>query len=103
MTTILAKRLVRLEGKPHRDLVMEALDAMGYEALAAHIATVPFKRDGSPISMARLLTLDVEDVLDLENFRGKVPDDILREAYASCRNYAVSTEVKSKVMEFGGV
>lgn len=42
MKSILDKRLAKVEGNPCRNLIMEVRDAMGYEELAADIATVRF-------------------------------------------------------------
>jgi hypothetical protein len=35
-----------------------------------------------------LRSVDDTDILDLEEFRGLVPDEDIRAAYSFCRNYA---------------
>ena len=104
MSAALEKRLLKLEGPINRALVVDALDEYGYEELAALLSTLSFGSDGAHITVARFLTLDLaNDVLALEDFRGKVPDEVLRQAYSICRNWAMQPEQLGKVRLRAGV
>ena len=104
MSSALKRRLAKIEGEPDTKLVRNALDAMGYEALSEHLSKTKFRRDGSSITMGQFLTLDLTDnVLELEQFRGKVPDDVIRAAYSYCRNWTVPPEQRNIVRFRAGV
>ena len=102
--SLIEKRLSKLEGKHADEFVMAALDSLGYEGLVEYLSTTKFHGGRRPISMARFLTLDlVGNVLALEDFRGKVPDNIIQEAYSHCRNWAVPPEQLNTVRFRAGV
>ena len=83
MVINLERRVKKLESVlPNREflsLVLWFLRERGYEEL------VKIAQGGIPRFL--LLTLDDTDILDLEEFRGLVPDEDIRAAYSFCRNY----------------
>jgi hypothetical protein len=50
-----------------------------------------------------LRSVDGTDILDLEEFRGLVPDEDIRAAYSFCRNYAFSRDKARLIRERAGV
>ena len=84
MTVSLEHRIKKLEGVlPNRQfmsMVLGVLREIGYEELAARI--------GVGVPRILLRSVDDTDILDLEEFRGLVPDEDIRAAYSFCRNYA---------------
>ena len=105
MTIAFDKRLEKLEGgRPLPKVVMAAIDGLGYEEMNRLVESGQFHSAGRPAKMSEILRLDIGgDVFELERFRGKVPDEILREAYASCRNWVSSPEAKERVLQLAGL
>ncbi len=105
MNTVLERRLEKLEGcRPLPMVVMAALDGLGYEEMNRLVESGHFRMAGKPARMSELLRLDIGgDVFALEDFRGKVPDEVVREAYASCRNWVSSPEAKKRVLQLAGL
>jgi hypothetical protein len=99
MVINLERRIKKLEGVlPNREfmsMVLGALREIGYEELAARMA----------VGMPRILlrSVDDADILDLEEFRGVVPDEDIRAAYSLCRNYAYSPDKARLIRERAGV
>lgn len=105
MNTVLDKRLGKLEGgRPSPRVVMAAIDSLGYEEMNRLAESGHFRLAGRPAKMFEILRLDIgSDVFALEKFRGKVPDEVIREAYASCRNWVSSPEARERVLRFAGL
>ena len=99
MIVSLDRRIKKLEGVlPNREfmsLVLGALREIGYEELAARMT----------VGMPRILlrSVDDTDILDLEEFRGLVPDEDIRAAYSLCRNYAYLPDKARLIRERAGV
>ena len=99
MTVSLEHRIKKLEGVlPNRQfmsMVLGVLREIGYEEL------VKIAQGGIPKFL--LLAVDDTDILDLEEFRGLVPNDDIRAAYNSCRNYAFLPDKARLIRERAGV
>jgi hypothetical protein len=76
-------------------MVLGVLREIGYEGLAA--------RMGVGVPRILLRSVDDTDILDLEEFRGLVPDEDIRAAYSFCRNYAFSRDKARLIRERAGV
>ena len=99
------KRLEKLEGcRPLPMVVMAAIDGLGYEEMNRLVESGHFRIAGRPARMSELLRLDIGgDVFALEDFRGKVPDEVIGEAYASCRNWVSSPEAKERALKLAAL
>lgn len=47
--------------------------------------------------------MNYRSALDLEQWRGQVPDEILAAAYNGCRNHAFLPDVRLRVRQLAGV
>ena len=99
MSASLDRRIKKLESVlPNREflsLVLWFLRERGYEEL------VKIAQGGIPRFL--LLAVDDTDILDLEEFRGLVPDEDIRAAYSFCRNYAFLPDKARLIRERAGV
>jgi hypothetical protein len=99
MSASLDRRIAKLEvaGPNHEfmSMVLWFLRERSYEEL------VKIAHGGIPRFL--LLAVDDTDILDLEEFRGLVPDEDIRAAYSFCRNYAFSRDKARLVRERAGV
>jgi hypothetical protein len=99
MVINLERRVKKLESVlPNREflsLVLWFLRERGYEEL------VKIAQGGIPRFL--LLAVDDTDILDLEEFRGLVPDEDIRAAYSFCRNYAFLPDKARLIRERAGV
>jgi hypothetical protein len=99
MSASLDRRIAKLEVVgPNREflsLVLWFLRERGYEEL------VKIAQGGIPRFL--LLAVDDTDILDLEEFRGLVPDEDIRAAYSFCRDYAFLPDKARLIRERAGV
>jgi hypothetical protein len=99
MSASLDRRIAKLEGVlPNREflsLVLWFLRERGYEELV--------KIAQGRIPRFLLLAVDDTDILDLAEFHGLVPDEDIRAAYNSCRNYAFLPDKARLIRERAGV
>jgi hypothetical protein len=79
-------------------MVLGVLRAGGYEELCL-VAT----ETGRSVPRILLDCVDALDILDLEEFRGLVPDEDIRAAYSLCRNYAFLPDKARLIRERAGV
>jgi hypothetical protein len=98
----LDQRIKKLEGVlPNREfmsMVLGVLREIDYEELSQMAARV-----GVGVPRILLRSVDDTDILDLEEFRGLVPDGDIRAAYSFCRNYAFSRDTARLIRERAGV
>ena len=104
MRAALEKRLLKLEGPITKPLLMDALEKYGYDKLVGLLSAMSSHMNGEPVSFAEFMIFDIAgDVFALEDFRGKVPDDVIREAYSSCRNWGMPPAAKHRLRLLAGV
>ena len=102
MVINLERRIKKLEGVlPNREfvsMVQGVLREIDYEELSQMAA-----RMGVGVPRILLRSVDDTDILDLEEFRGLVPDEDIRAAYSFCRNYAFLPDKARLIRERAGV
>jgi hypothetical protein len=95
-------RIKKLEGVlPNREfmsIVLGVLREIGYQELSL-VAT----QTGRSVPRILLDCVGALDILELEEFRGLVPDEDIRAAYSFCRDYAFLPDKARLIRERAGV
>lgn len=112
MNTNLHRRLAAIEAKinhgksPIKDVILEILRRHGFGALREVIGTLRWPGSDDEVIVEVMLHIAVGmDHTGLEEFRGRVPDDVLQRAYSLRRNHFTGfhdARVKAGVMDDQG-
>ena len=112
MSATLQRRLAAIEAKinqgksPIKDVILEILRRNGFAALREVIGTLRWPGSDDEVIVEVMLHIAVGmDHTGLEEFRGRVPDDVLQRAYSLRRNHFTGfhdARVKAGVMDDQG-
>ena len=112
MNTNLHRRLAAIEAKINhgkssiKDVILEILRRNGFAALREVIGRLRWPGSENEVSVEVMLHIAVGmDHTGLEEFRGRVPDDVLQRAYSLRRNHFTGfhdVRVKAGVMDAKG-
>lgn len=67
--------------------MQELLKKHGYLAVRSLMERVTWPRTDRVVEFERLLLIAAGDALLLDDYRGLVPDEVLRQSYSLCRNW----------------
>lgn len=74
-------------------LTLNYIEKHGYEAFYKDCCNNDYN-----VALEHLFT-SLDDVFDVEHYRGKIPDGIVQKMYSKCQNYAYSAEKKAIIRE----
>ncbi len=94
MNMTLSRRLSRIEGivgrtdTTFKELLLQLLKEYTYPATRALFNELRWPGSGRVVEFETILRFSVGfDLLVMEDYRGLVPDEVLRSAYNKCRNW----------------